>query len=367
MAKAKTDSPARTNKISAYHRQFADAIIDQLKKGVAPWQRPWKPGQRFLPQNAISGKPYSGGNTVYLAVAGQDRGFADNRWATFRQIKEAGGHVERGQTGAKILFFDRTKLSIQKDEKGRPARDDQGRPVYQQHEKPRPVIRAYTVFNVEQTRGLDLPPQERNAVPDWKAHETAEALIDGSKVPIRHVPGNVAYYSPKADQIVLPERGQFATPADYYGTALHELSHASGHKDRLDRDTFHQGTKGGFGSPGYAREELRAEISAMMTGERIGIGHLPRDGHGHGESYVANWIKALENDPREIHRAAGEADRISRYLIEPVRERVAEHGKAPAAAPEQPERTRAAPEYTPTTPAHTPSQFPKFNVPSPSR
>ena len=359
MAQAKTAPTARTDKISAYHRQFADAIIDQISKGVAPWQRPWNPGQRFMPENALSGTRYSGGNAVYLAVAAQQRGFTDNRWATFRQIKEAGGHVERGQSGEKILFFDRTNLSIKKDEKGRAVRDDKGRPVYQQHDKPRPVIRAYTVFNLEQTRGLDLPSHARNAAPEWTAHETAEALIDGSKVPIRHVPGNEAYYSPKADQIVLPERAQFSTPGAYYATALHELSHASGHKDRLDRETFHHATKGGFGSPGYAREELRAEISAMMTGERIGIGHLPRDGHGHGPAYVENWVKALKDDPREIHRAAGEADRISRYLIEPVRERVAEHGKAPASSPVPPERTRGTPSRAQPTAARA--------VPSPSR
>ena len=55
---------------------------------------------------------------------------------------------------------------------------------------------------------------------------------------------------------------------------------------------------GGFGTETYAREELRAEIAAMMTGEQLGVGHEPR----HGTAFVSSWIKALENDPRESAR-----------------------------------------------------------------
>ena len=199
---------------------------------------------------------------------------------------------------------------------------------------------------------------------DWQAHKSAEAVIEAANVTIKHSPGDRAYYAPKADEIVLPERGQFPSAEQYYGTALHELSHATGHKSRLDRETFHNAVKyptGGFGSPAYAREELRAEISAMMTGERIGIGHTPQNGHGNGAAYVKSWIEALQNDPREIHRAAGEADRISRYLISPARERLDEIAREPQAVaamapPERPppSRTPAAP--TRDAPALTPGR-----------
>ena len=85
----------------------------------------------------------------------------------------------------------------------------------------------------------------------------------------------------------------------------------------MDRDTLKDGMEQGFGSPEYAREELRAEISAMMTGERVGVGHDPQ----RGGAYVENWVKVLEEDPREIHRAAAEAQRMSDYLIGRVRGR----------------------------------------------
>ena len=350
MAPGNTDTP-RKDRVGEYHRQFADSIVRQIEAGTAPWQKPWKPGERFMPENAFSGKPYTGGNALYLALAGQERGFSDNRWATFRQIAQAGGHVKKGEHGEKILYFDTKKLSPKKDGQGRQVLDNDGRPVYERHDKGRAFVRTYTVFNVEQARGLDLPAREA-PVADWQAHKSAEAVVDAATVPIKHSPGDRAYYAPKPDQIVLPERAQFPSAEQYYATALHELSHASGHESRLDRETFHKGVKAGFGSPAYAREELRAEISAMMTGERIGIGHTPQDGHGNGAAYVKNWIEALENDPREIHRAAGEADRISRYLISPARERLDAIAREPQAVAAQAIPERQPPSRVPAAPTH---------------
>ncbi|MDE2994696.1 MAG: zincin-like metallopeptidase domain-containing protein, partial [Chloroflexota bacterium] len=115
---------------------------------------------------------------------------------------------------------------------------------------------------------------------------------------------------------------QFASQSAYTHTALHELGHATGHPDRLNRPTLVK--HGGFGSEAYAREELRAEIAAMMTGERLGIGHEPR----HGTAYVASWIKALENDPKEIRAPAVDAQRISDWLITRERERIQSDDKA---------------------------------------
>ena len=100
---------------------------------------------------------------------------------------------------------------------------------------------------------------------------------------------------------MLPEPSQFPTRNGYYQTALHECGHSTGHPDRMDRDTLKEGLDKGFGSPEYAREELRAEISAMMTGRpRVGVGHDPQ----RGAAYVENWVAVLEKDPHEIHRAA---------------------------------------------------------------
>ena len=345
MAAAKANTRGR-DRINEYHEQFAATIVKQIEAGTAPWQRPWKPGEQTSPRNAITGIRYTGGNALRLSLRGQERGFADNRWATYRQIKEAGGYVLKGQRGEHIVFVQHNRLVPKKDEAGRHLVDSEGRPVYERSERGS-FSRLHTVFNVEQTRDLDLPPRQ-TPVAGWQAHQAAEAVMETANVPIKHVAGDRAYYSPQADQIVLPERRQFPSAEAYYATALHELSHASGHQSRMDRKTFYNGVKAGFGSPAYAREELRAEISAMMTGERLGIGHLPRDGHGNGAAYVKSWIQALSDEPREIYRAAAEAERISRYLMEPARERIQQIGRDKPPAPDAAEMR--VPALTPPAP-----------------
>ena len=122
--------------------------------------------------------------------------------------------------------------------------------------------------------------------------------------------------------MVLPEPSQFPSPLASAHTALHELGHATGHPSRINRPTFVN--RGGFGSETYAREELRAEIAAMMTGERLGVGHEPR----HGTAYVSAWIKVLENDPREMRAAAVAAQRVSDWPIARERARTLTDDKA---------------------------------------
>ena len=78
-------------------------------------------------------------------------------------------------------------------------------------------------------------------------------------------------------------------------------------QSRLNRDTLGHP----FGSEGYAKEELRAEIASMIIGDELGIGHDPRQ-HA---AYVGSWIKILKDDPLEIFRAAAEAEKIQEYVL----------------------------------------------------
>ena len=304
-----------------YHAQFAARIIKALEAGTAPWQKPWKPGERILPHNFQSGRDYRGGNALYLALNGLERGYADPRWGGYRQIQEAGGHVRKGEKGTPIMYVEWRQRRTARDEHGKPVLDDEGRKKLERVQRDRPLVKVQYVFNMEQTEGLKLRSLQA-AGPEWEGHERAEALIRGSGVRVDHVAGDRAYYSMKDDRVVLPERSQFASQSAYTHTALHELGHATGHPDRLNRPTLVK--HGGFGSEAYAREELRAEIAAMMTGERLGVGHEPR----HGTAYVASWIKALENDPKEIRSAAVDAQRISDWLITRERERTQSDDRA---------------------------------------
>ncbi len=329
-------------KANQYHEQFAARIIQALKDGTAPWQKPWKPGERILPHNFGSGRDYRGGNAVYLTMQALDRGYADPRWGGYRQIQEAGGHVRKGEKGTPILYVEWRQRRTARDEQDKPVLDEAGRPKLEWVQRDRPLVKLHHVFNVEQTDGLKLRSLQTAAGPEWEGHERAEALIKSSGVRLDHVAGDRAYYSLKDDRVVLPERSQFDSQSAYTHTALHELGHATGHPDRLNRSTLVN--HGGFGTETYAREELRAEIAAMMTGEQLGVGHEPR----HGTAYVSSWIKALQNDPREIRAAAVDAQRISDWLLVRERERsLGDERAAPAPAgatgetrePDGPERS----------------------------
>ena len=287
-----------------YHTAFAATSKAQIEQGVAPWQTPWTPGARRRPANLQTGTPYRGGNAIYLSVTQTAKGYRDHRWATYKQIHDRGGQVRTGEQATHVLFY---KFDDPQEKAGA-AEQDQPRP---------PMVRVYAVFNVEQADHVTRDQRDdQDNVPEWKAHQTAEQAIQESGVHVAHVSGDRAFYNIQTDKVTLPEREQFATANGYYQTAMHELSHATGHPVRMDRDTLKNGA-GNFGSVEYAREELRAEMSAMLTGDCVGVGH---DG-SRGAAYVQGWIAALDHDPREIYKAAADAQHISDYLMRPVRAR----------------------------------------------
>ena len=287
-----------------YVDQVASGIIDQLRKGTAPWVKPWEPGERFMPYNPTTGNEYRGGNAMWLMSQAENRGYDDARWLTYRQAQEQGAQVRKGEKGTPIQFWKWQGLEPVRDAQGKPMLDGEGNPVRELVRYERPRVLSAVVFNAQQIDGLP-PAPDRPALPEWERHDRAERILGGSGVDLRHLQGDRAFYHLTEDRITLPERGQFATGDRYYATALHELGHATGHPSRLNRDMAHP-----FGSEGYAREELRAEIGSLMLGGQLGIGHDP----GQHVAYIGSWIKALEQDPREVFRAAADAEKIVKMV-----------------------------------------------------
>ena len=307
-----------------YARKVAEGLIEQLKQGTAPWQKPWVPGERFMPYNPTTGKDYRGGNTLWLLA----QGYADPRWMTYKQAEAEGVQVRKGEHGTQIQYWITQGTEPVIDADGKPVRGEDGKPLTQNVNYERPRVKTFVVFNGEQIDGL--PPAPTRSVPEWERHERAERILAGSGVSIMHQTGDRAYYQPLTDRIVLPERGQFPNADGFYATAVHELGHATGAPGRLNRDLSHP-----FGSAGYAREELRAEIASLIVGTEVGVGHDPH----HHAAYVGSWIKALESDPQEIFRAAADAEKIAAMLrgFEQTREQIGElaqeQGQADRAVP----------------------------------
>ena len=290
---------------------LAEVLVEQLRQGTAPWQKPWGPGERPLPYNLSSGRDYSGFNAITLAAMAEMGGYKVSRWGTYRQIAQAGGQVKKGERGVGIVVLKRYGRKPVTDEAGKPVLSPEGKKTYKVIPLRHPFIRGYTVFNTEQADGI--PPPERAAQTyDWDPVEEVDRLLRESGVKIVYNEGDRAFYSPGADRITLPRREQFKSQVGFYQTALHELGHATGHPSRLDRKLA-----GRHDTPEYAREELRAEMCAMLTGTRIGVGHDP----SRGAAYVESWIQQLQRHPMEIHAAAIEAGQMSEYILGMGRDR----------------------------------------------
>ncbi|KTD44124.1 zincin-like metallopeptidase domain-containing protein [Legionella quateirensis] len=284
-----------------FHEVIAERLIQQLKQGTAPWQRPWEPGapNAFIPMNPITGKRYKGINAI--ALMAQD--YRDPRWMTYKQAEEAQAQVRKGEKGSAIQYWKFTEEQIKKDEQGKPVLDPHGKPVKIEIRLERPRVFYATVFNAEQIDGL--PPRTQKEIA-WNSIDRAEQILSSSGAAILHGENNRAFYRPSTDTIHLPDKSQFLSADNYYAVALHELGHWTGHSTRMDRDLIHP-----FGSDGYAKEELRAEITSMILGDELGIGHDP-DQHA---TYIESWIKVLHDDPLELFRAAAEAEKMQQFIL----------------------------------------------------
>jgi antirestriction protein ArdC len=273
-----------------FSQRVTNQLIEQLEKGTAPWLRPWNPDVPAvgMPVNAVTGRRYRGINVIHLMALAPNE---DPRWMTYNQADKQGWQVRRGEKGTTAEYWIWEEVVKQEDGTKEVVKLDRPKPLW------------FKVFHASQVDGLPpYVPPARN----WDPQERAEALIHASGAWIEHRHGDRAFYSPAADRIVLPERHQFAQADRYYATALHELGHWTGHASRLDRDLT-----GTFASESYAKEELRAEIASLMLGTELGVGHDP----GQHAAYVKSWIKALRDDPREIFRAAADAEKIHGFLM----------------------------------------------------
>lgn len=312
-----------------FHETVAENLIEQLKAGTAPWQKPWEPGsQGFMPMNPTTGKRYKGVNAIHLMAQGR----GDNRWLTYKQAKAAGAQVRKGEKGTPVQYWKFSEEQNKLDDNGKPVLDGQGKPVKETVMLERPRVFFATVFNGEQIDGMP-PLEQKEKTQTWDAVERAEHILKASGADICHGEHDRAFYRPATDSIHLPDKEQFPTADNYYATALHELGHWTGHSSRLDRDMANP-----FGSEGYAKEELKAECFSLIMGDELGIGHDPEQ-HA---AYVGFWIKALQDDPLEIFRATSDAEKMSNYVLAFEQKLVQEQDQAQT----QTQKLEAAPEQT---------------------
>jgi antirestriction protein ArdC len=290
----------KTTKISIYE-EITDKIITALEDGVNPWAKPWQTVHYGPFRNALTNRPYRGMNVLLLNLVALSQGHVDPRWLTFRNAEQLGGHVRKGEKGAAIVFW-----------KFLPARDRDGDAepdALTDDEKERkliPFARAYTVFNVEQCEGLNLPELEPGVEirQDQENNELADRILALPK--LKHG-GNSACYLPVPDLIILPHRVHFEHADFYYSAGYHETIHWTGHPNRLNRVFSTR-----FGGLGYAFEELVAEIGAAFLGAHTDI---PFDNMHHPE-YINQWLQILKGNSKAIFSAAAKAQHATDFVLD---------------------------------------------------
>ncbi|HYL98502.1 MAG TPA: zincin-like metallopeptidase domain-containing protein [Blastocatellia bacterium] len=321
------ESPERARR--DFRQEVTDRIINMLENGVAPWQKPWDPAEASLgmPMNPTTGKAYRGGNAIHLLATALRRGYGDRRWMTYMQAAALAWQVRKGEKGAQIEFW---QAKAGRDTRSEPIRAGDGE-EHQSAEEPnegrgnRLIHRVYTVFNAKQIEGIpEWTPKQRTV---FEVVEAADQILKNSGATIYHDQADRAFYNRLSDSIHLPPKRAFTDATGYYGTALHELAHWSGHPSRLDRPTLNESHR--FGDISYAKEELRAELASVFLAAERGIPHDPEQ-HA---AYVSSWIDVLKHDKNEIFRAAHDACRATDFLLALERDRSIAGEALPAAPP----------------------------------
>lgn len=205
------------------YQRITDTIIEQLEAGTKPWIRPWRGNSRgsLVPRRA-TGEAYRGINVLMLWLASELAGYEENTWMTYRQAQDLGGQVREGEKGSLVVKYGTFTPKERED-------DD---------ERAIPYLKGYTVFNVEQIE--NLPDRFYRPAADLPATpvphlETVETFVRNTGAAITYG-GTTACYRPGPDDILMPDRARFVDEVHLYSTLLHEMSHWSGAKHRLDRD-----------------------------------------------------------------------------------------------------------------------------------
>ena len=272
----------------------ADRVLEELKNGVVPWNKPWFGTDSFV--SHVNGKQYSLLNCILLGKPGE--------YATFNQIKKEGGKVKKGAKHKIVVFWKINKKT---------ELNDDGELV----ETTYPMLQYYKVFNLDDCEGV-----RKKYLTDEKrfSHDVvseAEDIVSGYtgrnetlKIE-RDKESNRAFYRPSEDKIVVPVMGQFEKVEEFYSTLFHEMIHSTGHWSRLNR-FGEDNVVAAFGDD-YGKEELVAELGAAALCGKCGI--ETKGSFRNSVAYLNGWVEAIKGNPEMIVAAAGKADKAVDFVL----------------------------------------------------
>ncbi len=326
--------------------KFTDMMISRMEAMKAgDWKKGWIDGAVYgMPQN-ISGRNYSGSNSFFLQMDTAMSGYKTPVYMTFLQIQKENARIKKGAESMPVIYWD---FTIQDKDGKRIDRNDYRNLSKEEQAKYSviPFLRAYNVFNIDQTNLEEVNKAKYDKVmakfqiPEMKdakgmyVNEALDRLFEKQEwvCPIQYDKFSPsAYYSPSKDQVVVPRKEQFnigKTPEDvykdgmeYYSSALHEMAHSTGVESRLNRV---KGDK--FGDPKYAKEELVAELTAANVGYAMGFDRRILDNNA---AYLDGWISVLRENPKFIVSVMADVNKASTMVLEAVDKQRIALGEAP--------------------------------------
>lgn len=296
------------------YQTITDRIIAALEAGTAPWLKPWKNAgsQLALPRNAVSNRLYNGINILLLWLAAEENGYRQSKWITVKAANELGGHIRKGEKATLVVNYNPVERE-KCDKEGNVILDEDGNSEMERFA----YLRSHYLFNIEQCENLpdylyEQIDSEHIVETNKSYREFAEIrqILEGIDLKVEMKPSNQAYYQADIDKVVIPEMKQFHSEADFYSTLLHEMTHATGHHKRLNREGIVSG-KAKFGNTLYAFEELVAEMGGAFLCAYLGFDTVPQNA-----SYLASWIEVLKSDKKAIFRATGKAREACDYMLD---------------------------------------------------
>jgi len=292
------------------------SLITLLEAGTTPWRREWDGtagGGHHV--NLLSGRRYRGTNPVLLTLGLHLRGSALPYWCGFGEAKALGIFPRKGSKAVHVL-----RPQVHQRGEARLAEagpvdgsgvggDGSGQPsagAGHSWVSYRPVA----LFNAADLEGevleglIQKRRQAEGAVlrPEPARLATAEAVLSRWRVPVGFA-GDRACYLPGPDRIQLPDRAAFHSAGALYATWAHEVIHSTGHSSRLARDLSGGMGEGGDGGRAYGREELVAELGAVLLGDRLEIGSAMAN-HA---AYLGHWVELLKESPRVLLQVLSDA------------------------------------------------------------
>lgn len=297
MTKDIASPPTTEEKRFDLQQKITDTIIQKLNNGVVPWHQPWisQSDTNFtIPMNVHSGNHYNGINILLLWGETCDKKFSSNEWGTFKQWKGLDQTIRKDEKGTMIFYYDTYEKEVEGEI------------------KKLPFLKYASVFNKCQLEGFDPMMEDvPEPVSPVEVNKTAETFVQNTGAKIIHN-GNKASYNKKTDSISMPPVDSFIETSNasategYYSVLFHELTHWTGHENRLERKFGKV-----FGDEQYAAEELIAELGATFMCSELDITKSNID---NSAAYIDHWLKKLQDNKYFITTAAGEASKSVKFL-----------------------------------------------------